>query len=249
MSEKFTLIIPTYNEAPIIADTLKTLVAAFSKNLSDTEWSIIVTDNASTDTTTTIVERMKDPHVRVIRLPEKGRGRAIRAGFMAAGGGTVAFTDADLSVSPEEVITGLGMIRSGQTEVVIGTRFTFGNNKTERKWLRQASSRIYLLLARLIVGLSASDSQCPLKMMRERVTKVMLATTDPTWFSELEFVALLERLQIHYEELPVRWNEKRYPNRKTKLKILADGLRAILAMFKIRFQLHKQVAQLKEALQ
>jgi glycosyltransferase involved in cell wall biosynthesis len=243
MENRFTLVIPTYNESPIIEATLKTVASTFSSSLV-IPWNIIVADNASTDGTADIVEALQDQRIRAVRLREKGRGRAIREGFREARGGIVAFTDVDLSVSPEEIVRALAMILNNECEAVIGTRFAQRHSTLHRSKLRDVSSKAYLLLARLIVGLSASDSQCPLKMMNERTTPIMLATVDPTWFSELEYVALLERLNIAHKEMPVAWDEKRYPARQSKLKFFTDATRAIIAMFKIRYHINAQVRAL-----
>jgi glycosyltransferase involved in cell wall biosynthesis len=236
MNNRLTLVIPTYNEARIISRTLATVISAFEAH-SKVPWNIIVADNASKDGTADVVEAMKDPRVKALRLSQKGRGRAIRAAFTAAGGGIVAFTDADLPIVPEEVLKGVDLILGGECEIVIGTRLSGGGAMDNRMWLRKLSSRVFHLLAKVITGLKASDSQCPLRIMNERTTPIMLATVDPTWWSELECILLAEKLRIPMKELPVTWLEGRYEERKSTVKVVQDGLKAIKAMVKMRFYL------------
>ncbi len=243
MATKFTLVIPTYNESAIIGETIKIVRDAFIKDCPE-PWHIIVADNASTDGTADIVDGFKDPRITTIRLTEKGRGRAIRTAFKAAGGGVVAFTDADLPIDPHDVIKGATMVLQGEAEIVVGSRFAEGSTTSKRAWIRRGSSLIFHLLAKIIVGLQATDSQCPLKITNERMTAIMLATSDPTWWSELEFLLLAEKLKVNMKELPITWTEERFPRRKSTIKVVQDGLRAIKAMFIMRGTLKKQLAGL-----
>jgi glycosyltransferase involved in cell wall biosynthesis len=243
MTQKTTLILPAHNEAPIIRQTLHIVVEAFRKSCPE-PWGIIVVDNASTDGTTDAVKEFGDPHVRVLRLEEKGRGRAIRAGFEAAGEGVVAFTDADLPIEPHEILRGVSVIQGGSCEAVIGTRCIEGGAALKRTVLRKATSKIFQILARLIVGLRFSDSQCPLKITGERATRIMIATKEPAWWSELEFVLLLQYLHIPTRELPVVWTE-RYARRKSTVKVARDGFDAVRAMVRMRSSLPSTAKLLK----
>ena len=146
MADTFTLVIPAYNEGLIIRETLTAVVTACRKHCPE-PWHVIVVDNASIDGTADLVEGFGDPHVRAIRLKEKGRGRAIRTGFEAAGGGIVAFTDADLPIEPAEVLKGLDMIRRGQCEALIGTRFARGGGTVNKTLLRKGTSKIFQIMA------------------------------------------------------------------------------------------------------
>ncbi len=77
-----TLVIPSRNEAPYIADTLRRL----SKSLSDLPipWQIIVADNGSTDGTDLAVNEFRISYfefrekLAVIRCPKVGKGAAVR---------------------------------------------------------------------------------------------------------------------------------------------------------------------------
>lgn len=246
MTTKFTLVIPTYNEASIIRETLTEVIRVFREHC-DEPWAISIADNASTDGTADIALELNDPHVSVLRLKEKGRGRALRAAFAEAGEGIVAFTDADLSIGPLDVLRGLAMIRAGNCEIVVGTRMT-ASGETKRSLRRRLSTRVFHILSRAIVGLRASDSQCPIRIMNERVRPILLATVDNTWWSELEFLVMAERLGIGIHELTVEWREDRYPNRKSSVMLVRDGLRAIRAMIKMRSYLKPIVASLEKKL-
>jgi len=248
--QKFTLVIPACNEVDIIAQTVDLIVTVFEAK-SPILWNIIVVDNLSTDGTARVIENMKDTRVSVIRLKERGKGRALRAGFAQARsmnrGGVVGFTDADLPIHPDYILSALDMVLNGSTEVVVGTRFAKTSNMESRTPARRLSSYIFHMLAKYIVGIDKTDSQCPLKIMNERVAQVMEATTDSTWWADLEFVALLNRLHISIAQIPVIWNEDRYAGRKSTLAIVGDGMKAVRAMFSLRISLPIVLTKLRSA--
>jgi glycosyltransferase involved in cell wall biosynthesis len=246
MDQKFTLVIPTYNESGIINESL-TMVTDIFKAKCPEPWRIVVADNASTDGTADIVEKFGDPHVSVIRLTEKGRGRALRTAF-AASEGIVAFTDADLPIDPNNVIDALKLVKSGDYDVVVGTRFAKGADAKDRPLLRRGSSLIFHVLAVVITRLKSSDSQCPLRVMNEKAKKVMLATVDPTWWCELEFLLMAERLNIRMKEYPVTWNDQRFERRKSTVKVIQDGWKAVKAMFKMNRYLPPIIENLRKTL-
>ena len=115
-----------------------------------------------------------------------------------------------------------------------------------REWWRTGSSKLFNMLARVITHVTVSDTQCPLKIMNRRGREIMLATEEETWFFDLEFIALCERLGIGKVEVPVTWEEHRYPNRGSKVRALRDGFGAVVAMWRIRSRLPHQIARLQK---
>lgn len=243
-----TLIIPVYNEALVVGKTLETLSRAFDIGFLSKghEWSILVVDNGSSDGTADLVRKMAHPRVRVLELTEKGKGRAVRAGLAAAAEGIVGYTDVDLAVSPENIIDAFHTVMTGETDVVIGSRFHPDTVMPGREWWRTLNSRIFNLFARTIIGVKRSDTQCPLKVMDQRGKAVLMATSDMTWFFDLEFLALVQRLALRVTEVPVFWNEHVYPDRKSKLHAVRDGTQAIIVMFHMRRTLPRTVEFLRK---
>ncbi len=241
---KFSLIIPIYNEATVIGRTVDLLREVFDAYVPEGDaWEIIVVDNASSDGSAGVVREYSDPRIRVVELAEKGKGRAVRAGFCAATGDVIGFTDADLSVSPESLLAAFFACAT-EAPVVVGSRAHPASALPEREWWRTTSSRAFNIMTRAIVGVRVADTQCPLKVLRREHLPFILLSLDQTWYFDIEFFALLEHSGIPFVELPVHWEEHRYPERKSKLSTIRDGVRSIPAMVRIRRRLRGQLAEL-----
>lgn len=85
----FSVIIPVYNRAALIAETIDSVLAQ-----RFTDFEVIVTDDGSTDDTLRIVERYGD-RVRIVRQENRGPGAARNHGAEHARGTYLAFLDSD----------------------------------------------------------------------------------------------------------------------------------------------------------
>lgn len=225
------LVVPAYNEEAVIAPTVSELALELDQRGLD--WTIVVAENASSDHTADMVRALRHPRILVHAVAMRGKGNAVASAFREFSADVYAFTDADLSVDPSQVVDGIVGIMRGESDIVYGSRLSRQSDLGGREWWRTFSSRSFNLLARAITGTHASDTQCPLKAMTPPAAALLSRSTQLGWFFDLEFLVRAERAGMRLSELPVRWTEHRYPGRKTKLKPL-DSLRAIGAMFVIR---------------
>jgi glycosyltransferase involved in cell wall biosynthesis len=93
----FYVVVPFYNEEKAIRATLDSLHAQ-----TDTDFTLLLVDNASTDHTVAIIEQWRREHpdlpVVLVTEPQKGTGTAADTGFrqaIALGATHIARTDAD----------------------------------------------------------------------------------------------------------------------------------------------------------
>ena len=96
---KFSIVIPTYNRA----DELRETLASLARLESALDWEVIVADNHSTDHTRGVVARAAPSFPVALRYlfePEQGRSAALNAGIQAARGQVIVTTDDDVRVGP-----------------------------------------------------------------------------------------------------------------------------------------------------
>jgi glycosyltransferase involved in cell wall biosynthesis len=93
-----SVIIPTYNRAHLIARAIRSALAAIGP---DDE--IIVTDDASTDDTETVVSQFGD-RVRYVKLPHGGAGPTRNQGVKLATKPLIAFLDSDDEWMPDKIV-------------------------------------------------------------------------------------------------------------------------------------------------
>jgi len=113
-SPYFTIVIPTYNRADLIGETIGSVLAQ-----SDPDFEIIVVDDGSTDDTGAVVRAIADDRVQYFRKENAERGAARNYGAARARGRYVNFVDSDDVLYPNHLTAARGLIeRTGEPEVV-----------------------------------------------------------------------------------------------------------------------------------
>ncbi len=97
VTQPVTVLVPAYNEAKCIENTVNSLMA------SDHPIEVLVIDDGSTDGTARIVEAMGLPNVRVIRQLNAGKPAALNRGLANARYDIVVMMDGDTVFEPSTV--------------------------------------------------------------------------------------------------------------------------------------------------
>jgi glycosyltransferase involved in cell wall biosynthesis len=133
------IVVPVFDEEQALERSVRRLHSFLSDGFPFS-WRIVVTDNASTDATPRIARRLvaELSHVEVLRLEDKGRGRALRAAWSSSPARVVAYMDVDLSTDlrallplvarPNDGRVGSRSIMSYATQV--GTKVLTTNGST-----------------------------------------------------------------------------------------------------------------------
>src|SRR5262245_65378459 len=140
------IVIPVYNEEVALPKSVATL-CEYLGTYFPYSWRVIIANNASTDRTLEVAEELAaaNPQVSVLHLDKKGRGRALRAAWLASEADVVSYMDVDLSTNLQSFLPLVAPIATGHSEVAIGSRLLKGAVVT-RQWKREVISRCYNLL-------------------------------------------------------------------------------------------------------
>jgi dolichyl-phosphate beta-glucosyltransferase len=200
-----SLVIPAYNEAARLPATFDALAAHFAGRHEAVE--VLVADDGSTDATAEVVRARAAiwPAVRLISLPHRGKGHAVRAGMLASRGEYVFLCDADLSMPIAELPRFLpDAMRSA--EIAIASREGPGARRFDEPVLRHLMGRVYNAVVRLLVLPGIQDSQCGFKCLRGDVGRALAkAQTLDGWGFDVEWLAVARHWGQRVVEVPIRW--------------------------------------------
>src|SRR5215211_7652660 len=115
------IVVPVFNEERVLAQSIRRL-SAFLKRGMPVSWGIVIADNASTDATPGIAAELarRLDGVSVLRLEEKGRGRALRAAWLRSRAEVVAYMDVDLSTDLRALAPLTAPLLSGHSDLRSG---------------------------------------------------------------------------------------------------------------------------------
>jgi len=229
-----SVVIPAYNEARRITQTLETIRLYLSEIQQPAE--VIVVNDGSEDATVSIVERFCQSwdQLHLIQNPGNcGKGFSVKNGALAAKGEVVLFTDADLSAPISEMPKLLKPIRDGECDVSFGSR---GLDRSligvHQPRLRELSGRVYNLFVRLFLGLRFKDTQCGFKAFRREAMVAVFEQQRITDFGfDPEMLYIAQKRGLRLKEVPVRWNH----SEGTSVHFSRDPLKMFLGLLKIRW--------------
>src|SRR3954464_551651 len=188
------IVVPVYNEQAGLSASIRRL-HSFLDGTFPFGWRIVIADNASTDGTLAIARSLavELANVDVLHLPQKGRGRALRAAWSAADADVVAYMDVDLSTDLNSLLPLVAPLVSGHSDVSIGTRLARGAHVV-RGARREVISRSYNHLLHATLGARFSDAQCGFKALRADVARRLLPQVrDDGWFFDTELLVAAQR--------------------------------------------------------
>lgn len=228
-----SVVIPCYNCADFIEDSVYNLVEGLHKsNILDYE--IVLVDDGSCDDTINRLSKLHECNLNINFISYRcnmGKGYAVKRGFQRCSGKYVIFVDADLSTDVSNIAEVCGEL--SHSDVVIGSR-TNDESKVKRSKFRSIVSYVCNVFVKLLTGLEFRDTQCGLKGFRKEVVDYLLNTSKIDRFAfDVEFLKLVED-KFFVKELPVNWVES--PTSVVKYKdffvFLRDLLRIKFSEFK-----------------
>jgi dolichyl-phosphate beta-glucosyltransferase len=227
-----SLIVPAYNEARRIGDTLADLQSYLDgQRLA---YEIIVCADGNDGTRELVAQRWRhDERIAVLgSVARRGKGHGVRQGVARARGRIIGFLDADDKVPIEELGKIIPWLEQGQ-DIVIGSR-ALADSRIEhaQPWYRRLGSRGFGLAMHLIVGMwNIRDTQCGFKFFRAEVARDLFTKQRiDGYMFDVEILYLATRAGYRIREVGVRWRD----DGDSRLNLIAGNWRNLLDLFKIR---------------
>jgi hypothetical protein len=201
-----SIVIPAYNEAACIAQTINAVRAALDQVVPS--WELIVADDGSTDGTPRIAREAAgaDARIRVSEAPHGGKGAAVRRGMLEARGEWRFLADADLSMPIAEIVRFLPAPGTPAAEVVIGSREVAGARRIDEPWHRHAIGRVFTWFVKILVLTGIEDTQCGFKLFSGRAAEALFSRQRLDGFGfDVEVLYLARRAGLTIRQVPVTW--------------------------------------------
>lgn len=232
-----SIVIPALNEEHRLPPSLEKIDAFLSTQAYSYE--VIVVDNGSTDRTKEVVETFQQTHdyVKFIQLSERGKGRAVKAGMLAANGDYRFICDADLSMPIEEISKFLPP-NGENADVLIGSREGDGADRVGEPEYRHIIGRIFNFIVKVTAVSEFEDTQCGFKMFSREAADDLFSVQQMNGIGfdvELIFIALRRGYKVI--DVPITW----YYDGDSRMRLFQDSLHILLEIWEIRQNWRKGV--------
>lgn len=227
-----SLILPAYNEAASIRDTVREAADYFTRRALSYE--IIVAADGDDGTREAVAEMAAvNPALHAIGAEQRlGKGRGVRLGVALAKGNFIGYADADNKVPIEEYELIEPWLKNG-VDVVIGSRALATSTIERRQPLyRRAGSQGFAWLMRTVVGLrNVGDTQCGFKFFqRETALRLFRSQTIDGYMFDVEILSLAQSFGYSIKEVPIRWRD----DNDSRLQLLSGNINNVRDLFRIR---------------
>ena len=233
MSQKLSIIIPAYNEAPTIHLILDKIKAV--ELIGDMKKEIIITNDFSTDDTEGAILRYMEanPEMNIRYLKHevnKGKGAALHTGIEHASGDLLIIQDADLEYNPQEYNILLRPVLEGVADVVYGSRFIGGHPHRILFFWHSIGNKWLTFLSNMFTNLNLTDMETCYKLFKTEIIQSLNLVENRFGF-EPEVTAKISRIpKIRIYEVGISYYGRSYEDGK---KIgWRDGFRAIYCILK-----------------
>jgi glycosyltransferase involved in cell wall biosynthesis len=234
---RLDVVIPVLNEAHVLEKSVATLRQFLEEQLN-VQWRVVIVDNGSTDGTDGVATMLsqKFDDVQCVRLPQRGRGRALRHAWTQSDADVMCYMDVDLSTELHALAKVVGAIENDGCGVATGSRLQ-RESRTTRSFKREFISRCYNLFVKLVLRTSFSDAQCGFKAIsREAVAKLVPEVADQAWFFDTELLVLAERRGFRVADIAVEWIE----DQDSRVKIVKTAWDDIKGVMRLRWKFWRE---------
>lgn len=216
----FSIIVPAYNEADGIVETIKRCQRVCGK-----EDEVVVVDDGSKDQTVSLARAQ---NVKVVELKtNKGKATALQTGFGAAKNDVLITIDADCTYPPEDIPL---LIKSLEhADMVVGSRFT-GKKSVHLPLQRQMANQLGARVTSLILGQKITDVTSGLRAFRKEWIHSIPIEAKGLDF-EAELTARTVAAGYQYAEVPISVDHRRG---QSSLRFWRDTGRFFLAVLRGR---------------
>lgn len=218
-----SVVMPAYNEATVIAATIRALAAALDG--AQVAYEILVVNDKSSDETAAVLTTLEAdfPHLRHVDNPgPHGYGRAVRCGLAHFRGDAAVIAMADGSDAPSDVLAYWRLIEAGH-DCAFGMRFAPGTKVEGYPPVKRLLNRAGNRLIAWLLGSDYTDFTNGFKCFRRPVIDAMQPLVGAGFNLTIEMSMKAVLSGASYAVVPNSWIQRADGVSKFRL-VQAGGL-------------------------
>jgi len=226
-----SLVVPCYNEALTI-ETCVNRILDFARGQTFSV-EIVVVDDASTDGSWQALQEIVSKHteIKIVRHEKnRGKGAALRTGFVSATGDFIGIQDADDEYNPAEYLELLKPILENKADVVYGSRYLKPDTRRVLYFWHTWMNKSLTFVSNMFTNLDITDMETCYKLFtREAIQKIAPQLKEERFGFEPEITAKVAQEKYRVYECAVSYSPRSYEEGK---KIgWKDGVHALYCVF------------------
>jgi dolichol-phosphate mannosyltransferase len=225
---ELSVVVPTFNER----DNVTVLYRRLEATLTGIAWEVVFVDDNSPDGTWEVVRGLarKDSRVRCIRrIGRRGLSGACIEGILASSGPYAAVIDADLQHDETQLPKMVALLRSGEAELVVGSRYVEGGSADSFNKQRAGASQLATEVARRVLQVEVADPMSGFFMIRRDRFEELAPQLSIQGFKILLDVIATAQGKLRTIEIPYTFGSRQHGESKLDSMVALDFLGLVLA--------------------
>lgn len=235
MLEKYSVILPTYNEKRNLPILVYLLAETFKKH--NLQWEVVIVDDALPDGTQDVARKLIDifgkEHIQLRpRQGKLGLGTAYVHGLLFVTGSYVIIMDADFSHHPEAIPEFIAMQKTKDYDIVTGTRYAGDGGVYGWDLKRKLVSRGANFLAATLLRPNVSDLTGSFRLYKkEALQRIIDVTQSKGYVFQMEMMVRARALNLTIGEVPISFVDRLYGESKLGGDEIVGYLSGVWSLF------------------
>jgi dolichol-phosphate mannosyltransferase len=225
---QLSVVVPTFNER----DNVTVLYRRLEATLAGIPWEAVFVDDNSPDGTWEVVRGLarQDPRVRCVRrIGRRGLSGACIEGILASSAPYAAVIDADLQHDETQLPKMVGLLQSGEAELVVGSRYIEGGSADSFNKSRAGASQLATEVAKRVLKVEIADPMSGFFMIRRDKFEQLAPQLSTQGFKILLDIVATAEGKLRTIEVPFTFGSRQHGQSKLDSMVALDFLGLVLA--------------------